>query len=777
VSTPKSFLIPIIDGHIDCRRRLIVRGDHTQPLTEQEWLILQQLIEAEGRFVSTEDLYRHAWATRPSPHSRAATFAMLRLRKKIEQDPAHPTHLQTVRGRGFRWVHSQQTPPDTPTPAPPERHTFVGRASALSKLKTALHNGAQLISLLGPPGLGKTRLAREIPRVWPHRFGQIWFCDLSHCTDGSTVTTLINQALGLNQISPPSPAHLRALNQTHPTAMLVLDNCDAVLNELTDWLKTALPHLGTLVVLVTSRERLHLAAEVAIVLPPLTASESTALLRQRGVKQPQQYAAEIAQCDGLPLALELTAAALHATSSSPHRPHKNPLQRAISDSWERLTPREQAALASTAAFSGDFDWSAAESVLPPSDIDPLDTLESLVDKSLLQVRETPSGPQFSLLQNIRHFAAHKLASLDPTQRAQARFIAHFQSVDPKNRTTPLDFNHTVKALQLLSEADPSAAITLLLKLHIVFRRAGRGSQLWQLTETLCQHQKTVAGELASQLLNQQAYHLFCQGRYADSESTLRTSLTLVPTDSFEEAKTLSSLGNILHARLQHDEAKVRHQQALVHFEDHKNLHWTTLTLGNLTLICFETEDYKQARLWHNQLKPLYYKFSGVHQHQYNLLDGYIHLGKGDPTEAVAAFMKALTISQDSPHLERQRQSHVALGSALLLTHQPRLAWEHLQLAWSLMAPEEEVQTSGLIALRLAQCARRRDDPKQAAHWTEVAVRWEGAIDAEHHTWSLRLLQKQTAEAGVDDILNDPVFQSVAARQIEVRITVMLLNPQ
>jgi len=172
---------------------VVLREGEELPLTEQEARLLGALAEREGDAVSRLDLYREVWGYRGEPRGRAAAFAVLRLRNKIEIDPSKPDHLLTVRGVGYRLQlgHTEASdfrqapgatqpaaaePSDSssqgPAPAvlklvadskqarvPEPLASFVGREAELQRLGGPVEAGCRLVTIAGTGGTGKTRLA------------------------------------------------------------------------------------------------------------------------------------------------------------------------------------------------------------------------------------------------------------------------------------------------------------------------------------------------------------------------------------------------------------------------------------------------------------------------------------------------------------------------------------------------------------------------------------------------------------------------------------------
>lgn len=343
-------------------------------------------------------------------------------------------------------------------PVPPT--TFVGREKDLRELED-LVTAHRLVSVLGPPGIGKTRLVLEWLRshdaqdegAWP---GGVRFCDLGDAVSAEDVVRFVAKALGVSLVAhdEKNVAHLGSTLAAWPRSVLVLDNFEHVVEHahpfVTAWLGVA----AGVHFLVTTRERLKVPGEQIFELGPLTASgdhdeglrlfvDRARAARSSYVLAPDETQAVrdlVRELDGNPLAIELAAARTRVMtpkeilSRLPERfevlvadrrgePRRSALLDAIAESWDMLPAWGKTALAECSVYRGGFDLASAEAVLdlgkfeeaPPV----VDVLESLCDKSLVAVDNTPARGKirFRLHASIRAFAAQRL---DDAARSGAR---------------------------------------------------------------------------------------------------------------------------------------------------------------------------------------------------------------------------------------------------------------------------------------------------------------------------------------------------------------------
>ena len=178
-------LVHLSDGTVDLRHHLVHRGGKTLSLTTKESELLGYLAGRPGEAIPRDTLHQEVWGYSAAVVSRAVDTTVRRLRMKVERDPSRPRHLITVHGVGYRWVkaHAQEAPKAASAVVRTleiEPDGFFGREQALQSVGDCLADGARLVSILGPPGTGKTRLARRYGATQLSRLrGQVWCCDLS----------------------------------------------------------------------------------------------------------------------------------------------------------------------------------------------------------------------------------------------------------------------------------------------------------------------------------------------------------------------------------------------------------------------------------------------------------------------------------------------------------------------------------------------------------------------------------------------------------------------
>ncbi|HLT61220.1 MAG TPA: hypothetical protein VK020_08515 [Microlunatus sp.] len=336
-----------------------------------------------------------------------------------------------------------------PTPFPVRLSSFVGRTAELRDVRVALA-ARRLVTLVGPGGAGKTRLAIEAARGWS--VGHRWYLDLAPVDRAGVGAAL---AAATEAAEGPDEDPVRAAIRRIGTAdgLLLVDNADLVLDPCARAVAALLTSCPGLVVLATSREPLRVEGEFVVRVPPLTLPSDTepgdavALFLDRGRLPPDASGRDgtlireiCRRLDGMPLAIELAAARVGTLSIGDiaagladrfrllaHGPRTGDARQrslAASIEWSHrlLTDREALALHRLAVFRGPFVAEAAAEVaaggpIGAGDVVPL--LATLVEKSFVVIDERDEMARYRLLETIRVFAGERLAA-DPAEEAATR---------------------------------------------------------------------------------------------------------------------------------------------------------------------------------------------------------------------------------------------------------------------------------------------------------------------------------------------------------------------
>jgi predicted ATPase/DNA-binding SARP family transcriptional activator len=327
--------------------------------------------------------------------------------------------------------------------------SLVGRGQEVEELSGLLREH-RLVSIVGPGGVGKTRLALEVARGDGSADGA-WLVRLENVRTPDSLAQAIGESLAMS-----GPTEAMVIDRLRATqALLVLDNCEHLVDAVADLVERLLTAAAGVRVLVTSQVPLGVDGEVSYQLEPLPLTKSVELfalrasqLRRSFVVNPDIAEAIEGICrslDGLPLAIELAAARTRALSvpeiarrlddrfgllsdPSGRRPERHrALGAAIAWSYDLLFPDDQRGLWALSCFTGGAPLAAAEDVAialgVPSE-SAIDTIGRLTDRSLVAVEDGPGGEfRYRLLDSVRAYAAARLDEAGATDVARAAHLA------------------------------------------------------------------------------------------------------------------------------------------------------------------------------------------------------------------------------------------------------------------------------------------------------------------------------------------------------------------
>ncbi|WP_327002295.1 winged helix-turn-helix domain-containing protein [Dactylosporangium sp. NBC_01737] len=413
---------------------------------------------------------------------------------------------------------------------------LVGRAEALAELR-ALIPGQRLVTLIGPGGVGKTRLATEAAREqrFPDGAHLVELAPLPAGDPGVADRVLATMDVREVAGASVSPADRLAAAVRQRRLLLVLDNCEHVIEPVADLVARLLRDAPGLSVLATSREPLGLTGELLWEVPPLAVPEhdgdldavrrsaaarlfaARAAAQQRGFRLDERTGPAVAQLcrrlDGLPLALELAATRVRAlgvqgvvdrlddrfqlltTSQRDIPARQRTLTAVIGWSWDLLDAADRAVLARLAVFSDGCTPEAAEQVCRTD----LDALARLMDRSLVVVDDSGTGTRYRLLESV---AAFCLERLEDAGDARAR--------------------HAVYYTELAELADP----------HL--RGAGQREWLARLDAETANLRSALANGGGLRLANALTWYWFLRGRPTEARRALASQG--VTGDPAEEAR-------------------------------------------------------------------------------------------------------------------------------------------------------------------------------------------------------------------------------------------------
>ena len=499
---------------------------------------------------------------------------------------------------------------------------LVGRDEALGELRSLVWR-TRVLTLCGPGGAGKTRLATGLAEaVRPDFVAGAWWVDLSTTPDGGLVARTVATTLHPDEPTvEPTPA---AVARRFPeSTLLVLDNCEHIVDGCADFVVQLLERAPAVRVLTTSRRPLGIPGEHVWRVPGLAvdgeeAAEAGAveLFIERAAAASGSFALEdpdtlaaaarICRClDGMPLAIELAAARVpvlgtlqiaerlaHESSflrqSNRTAPARHQTLRAMLEwSHRLLEPAEQQLFRRLAAFRGSFSLDAAEAVgasNPSERGDVLDLLGVLVDRSLVHVVDSPGPPRYRLLVTVRQYASELLETsgeAPATRERHARFYRALADAaaarpddDGQRAVLELEHDNLSRALRWWLEESPADAVELASVLWPFWYRRGYYEEARRCLDQALDDRAAIPAPTAAQALIRAGEVAFLQCDYGVAITRLESALGLTESlgDRRASATALQRLGGIAREQGRYDEARALHGQSLEVWRDLGDAH-------------------------------------------------------------------------------------------------------------------------------------------------------------------------------------------------------------
>jgi predicted ATPase/class 3 adenylate cyclase len=565
---------------------------------------------------------------------------------------------------------SQRFPPlktisNTNLPRPAS--SFIGREKEVEQIASLLQNGARLLTLTGPGGSGKTRLAIEAgAELVPQFKAGVFWVALAPLRDPALVAETIGQTLGAKDGLAEHIGERELL--------LLLDNLEHVVEagpELASLVETC-PNLK---LLVTSRELLRVRGEVEYPVLPLAEPEAVTLFSARARSEPDETVHELCRAlDNLPLALELAAARTSALSPKQilerlskrldllkggrdADPRQQTLRATIDWSHELLDEEERRLFSRLAVFSGGCTLEAAEDVTEAD----LDTLQSLVDKSLLRHTEE----RFWMLETIREYAAERLEESGEAEELRRRHSEYFLSLaeeaepklwrDSREWLDRLEGEHD-NLRAALERLEASGEVELVLRL------VGALSRFWYLRGHLAEGRRRLESALRgderptaarAKALNAAAVMALNSGDAETTKLRAEEALELHRTigDEWGAAYSRFMLGNAASNERDLETAQQLLDESVRRFRELGDENYALTAAFNLAIVIEDLGDRERARTLHEDI------LSGARRLKNEQLEAHsltqlamIFFAEDRLQEASSTLKQALRIFQDLRNL-------------------------------------------------------------------------------------------------------------------------------
>ena len=646
---------------------------------------------------------------------------------------------------------------------------FVGRRAELARVREALA-GSHLVTLTGPGGIGKTRLALQVAAGAARAFDDgVWLTELGGLRDPSLLVDEVARSLGLSDRSARWAVASLADYLQARQVLLVLDGCEHLADAcavMTDALLRGCPGLR---ILATSRHVLGVAGEITLAVPPMTVPaeggqaapedllrfEAVRLFAGRGAAVLQGFAVDAGNgaavagvcraVDGIPLAIELAAVRLRSLSPGQilarlgsrfqllsgggpaADPHHRTLQAALEWSYELLTDAEQAMWRRVSVFSGSFDLDAAEAVCAVGRVGAgqvADLVDALVAKSIL-LREGCGTARYRLLDTIREFGVARLRRRGNERLLRRRHLGWYAALAGRQEAFGPGRASWIAAL----DAD-----------HDNLRAA---------LEFCLSEQVTAGAQMACDLWRYWETH----GHLTEGRRILTALLGQLPPDASQRPHALWTAGYL--AELQGDlpEARRLLEAGVAAGRAAGDLRAIAYAMTFLVSVCYYLGEPARGQAAADDALRLHRDAGDqIGVAQALMAMGYMHLFSGEPQPAAERFGECASVCESSGNVWYHTYAQWGLATAIWLLGDRDGAAAPACAALSVMRDLDDPIGVALCLDTLAWIAAGKRQALRAltllsaadAAWSAIGIGWPNTL-YEQHAAAL-----STARAAVSD---------------------------
>ena len=614
--------------------------------------------------------------------------------------------------------------------------SFIGRDREIDEVKQLLVR-ERLLTIVGPGGAGKTRLAMQAAAdlIYPFEDG-VWLVDLARLTKQELISQYVAELFGIREEEGVSIEQSLLKYLRKEKALFVMDNCEHIIQGVAQFTEMLLSSAPELRILATSREPLGISGETVWRIPPLSTPRPSEPMNLEKLKryeavnlfvdraksvQPSfaisdQNALAVAKItarlDGIPLAIELAAARLRVlpvediaarlddrfrllvSGSRTALPRQQTLRALIDWSYELLTEAERSLLRRLSIFTGSWTLLAAEAVCSGKGIaadEVLDLLTRLIDKSLVNMEQPGGYEQFYFLETIRQYASERLMESGERDELAQRHAEYFMNLAEKSYPemwgpsqaaclARLEANHNNlrTALEWTSQ-DASRAEWML-------RMAGSLWRFWEI-----------------------------RGHVSEGRSWLERAISSNPTAStYLRANGLRGLGNLTRLQGDYEQAKAVHRQSLELYRQLGDKIGIARELNDLGEIAHQMGDYPAAVELHTESLALRYEIADKEGLAVSLGHlGVIAIDRGQFLHARALLEEGLKLDRELGDSILTAVSLNNLGHVAYLSSEFDRATALFEEALSLYRELKDTLGTSNALMNLANLARDRGYFKRA----------------------------------------------------------------
>ncbi|WP_166174558.1 tetratricopeptide repeat protein [Rubrobacter tropicus] len=673
--------------------------------------------------------------------------------------------MDTKRARG--------RPPGTP---PFEVSSLVGRGRELAEVSSLLVSG-RLLTLVGPGGCGKTRLALAAANAVANAAGGfrdgVFWVELDALSDPALLPEAAARVLGVRWGTGESPTAAMLDHLKTRESLVVLDNCEHLIEACADLVDALLRSCPGLTVLTTSREALRLAGEVAWPVPslslpdPKSAQDPADLLRFGAVRLFVERAAAAApgfaldkdnaadvvricgRLDGIPLAIELAAARVRVLSPAQISarlddrfllltgggrtvmPRHRTLKATMDWSYGLLAPEEKLLFRRLSVFAGGFSLGAAEAVGAGGAVEGnevLGLLSCLVDKSL--VVAVPGGDEvrYRMLETVLRYAAEKLEESGEACAVRTRHAGFFLELSGEAGTGLLG-EHQVAWLGRLdvdqgnlraalgwyaNGEDPAPALRMSGALWWFWFLRGRYDEGRGWLDAALTAGDDAPAPLRAKALVAAGYFAFLRSEYAPARWRIEEGLALYRSldDAPGVAGAVRVLGSIAREQGRYAEAETLHSESLALCREHGDARGVAQSLNHLGFVAWLRGDLGRAEDLCSEALDAFRNLGDGEGVAWSLMNlGFAALYGGDHTRAAALLDEGLALSRRAGYREAAAWSLNGLGVLARREDRPGRAAE---LLGESLALHRDLGDRWRTASLFEELAGTSADPERAA---------------------------------------------------------------
>lgn len=610
---------------------------------------------------------------------------------------------------------------ETPNNLPVQLTSFVGRTGELIDLKETL-SAERLVTVIGPGGTGKSRIALQLAADSIDSFPNgVWLIELASLNDPALLFDDIAGVLGITEMQGMNAEDAVLEYLKEKKALLVIDNCEHIIKDVSEAAEKILRRSASVKIIATSREALQCSGETVFVLSSLQQPEpgiayepedlakfeSVRLFIERALAVNSSFRINNSNAehikniciklDGIPLAIELAAVRLKVLSpemilkklddrfklltggNRTALPRQQTLRAMIDWSYDLLDEKEKLLFARLSVFSGGWTLEAAEAICSGEELDEyevLDLMTNLVDKSLINTKETPAGKRFYMLETIRQYAGMVSKAGEDLRRKHLTYFERL-SMQWEWRNNGMTQNEWMTiadadrenirlALKFACSEDLRAGCRIMQSMTDLWQLKGRHFEAREICSQLLEKRSELSDDETGNLFYTLALIDYESGNVHEAEKKANVSYDFFRNSNNREgmARTLNMKGVVLNMSPGSvKEAEVNFKEAIRLFEEMGSDVEVANTRYNLSFTLGAMGDRESALKYKLEALDIYRKHGETYRVALVLTSlSSIYMNEGKYDEAVKFIIESLDICEIVGSRYLEAANKINLGS-------------------------------------------------------------------------------------------------------------------